>query len=144
MIYVTEPSNEAVGFTAHAPNGYPNYNSDDLVIFDSTVCNIGGYYQISSSQFLCPADGMYAFSINIFTESDYDFRGAIMKESVVLDSVLGDSISGFYNGISNFVITACSKGERVWIRCSSDGDVMYENVNYRYYNTFSGFLLDRL
>ena len=106
------------------------------------MSNIGGYYQTSSSQFMCPADGMYAFSLNVLTGINYQFAGAIMKESGVLDSVHGDYINGYRSGASNFVITACSKGERVWIRCLTDGDVVFDNDNA--YTTFSGFLLNRL
>ena len=142
MIYVTEPSDEAVGFTAYAPNGNSAYNIHDIVIFDSTVSNIGGYYDATSSQFLCPADGMYAFSLNVMIPGN-DFVGAIMKESIILDSVFGDEISEIYNGVSNLVITACSKGERVWIRCLTNGDFVYDDVSYRY-STFSGFLVHRL
>ena len=116
---------------------------DDLVIFDYTVSNIGGYYDTSSSQFLCPADGMYAFSLNIQTGYSLEFIGAIMKESDVLDSVFGDDITAFNNGVSNFVVTTCSKGERVWVRCLTDLDAVSGNANYRY-TVFSGFLLNRL
>ena len=139
---VSEPTDEAVGFTAYAPDDYSYYDGNDIVIFDSTVTNIGGYFQTSSSQFLCPADGMYAFSLNTLTKNSYQFVGAIMKESAILDSAWGDNMSDYYSAASNFVLTACSKGERIWVRCTSDGDVVTDN--YYHYNTFSGFLLQRL
>ena len=85
---------------------------------------------------------MYAFSLNVVTGINYQFAGAIMKESAVLDSVYGDYNNDYRSGVSNLVITACSKGERVWIRCLSDGDVVFDNNNA--YTTFSGFLLNRL
>ena len=138
----TEPTDEAVGFTAQASFGSSFYNISDLVIFNSTVSNIGGYYQTSSSQFLCPADGMYAFSFSIRTPSGYAFEGAMMKESALLGAVACDNMDGFSNGVSNLAIAICSKGERVWIRCTTDADAVYNNSNG--YTTFSGFLLNRL
>ena len=139
----TEPTDEPVGFTAHASDGNIYYNTDDILIFDSTATNIGGYYDTSSWQFLCPADGMYAFSFSALTTQMERFYGSIMKESTQLVSVFGETAgtSGFNNGVTNFVITACSKGERVWIRCLGDGHAIYDNSNR--YTTFSGVLLQR-
>ena len=141
-IYITEPTDEAVGFTAQAPSGDSFYNQNDLVIFDSTVSNIGGYYQTSSSQFLCPVDGMYAFSLNVLTGAASIFYGAIMKESAKLDSVWDDTTGENRDTASNLVIAVCSKGERVWIRSLTDSGVLHNNINA--YTTFSGFLLNRL
>ena len=138
----TEPIVEAVGFTAQAPVGDSFYNLSDLVIFNSTVSNIGGYYKTSSSQFLCPADGMYAFSFSIRSATGHQFYGAIMKESAELDGVFCDNLEGFSSGASNLAITICNKGERVWIRCLTDEDAVHNN-SYGY-TTFSGFLLNRL
>ena len=139
----TEPTYEAVGFTAYAPEGTSYYNYKDIVIFDATVNNIGGYYDTSSSQFLCPADGMYGFSLNVLTAKGTQLTGNIMKESTALASVSGNSISDVYNGVSNLVITVCGKGERVWVRCFNDGAALHGSQGYRY-TTFSGFLLNRL
>ena len=71
---------------------------------------------------------MYAFSLNVLTGYRKQFFGAIMKESAKLDSVWGHNISAVYNGISNFVITACSKGERVWIRSLTDSGVLHNII----------------
>ena len=131
-----------MGFTAYAPDGDSHYTYNDIIIFDSTVSNFGGYYQTSSSQFLCPADGMYAFSLNIITARNERFLAAIMKESTILDSVYGDLMNGYANAVSNMVISVCSKGERIWIRCTYDGSANYDD-NY-HYSTFSGILLNRL
>ena len=126
------------GFTAYAPIGNMKYNSDDIVIFNSTVSNIGGYYQTNSSQFICPVDGMYAFTLNAMTGYSDEFYGAIMKESDRFVSILGLNPTGSHDGVSNSVIIACSKGERVWIRCLTDGDAVYNDS--RRFTTFSGVL----
>ena len=131
-----------MGFTAYAPDGDSHYTYNDIIIFDSTVSNFGGYYQTSSSQFLCPADGMYAFSLNIITARNERFLSAIMKESLILDSVYGDLMNGYANAVSNMIITVCSKGERVWIRSLTDKNAVH-NKAYGF-TTFSGFLLNRL
>ena len=85
---------------------------------------------------------MYAFSLNIRTGTNEQFIGSIMKESAVLDSVLASFNGDSSNSASNFVVCTCSKGERVWIRCVTDGDAVYDNGGR--YTTFSGFLLHRL
>ena len=110
------------------------------MIFNSSVSNIGGYYQTSSSQFLCPADGMYAFSFSIRSATGYQFYGAIMKESAELDGVFCDNMEGFSSGASNLAITMCSKGELVWIRCLTDENAVHNNAYG--FTTFSGFLLE--
>ena len=71
--YLTEPTDEAVGFTAYYTAYEVDYNLDDIIILDSVASNIGGYYQLSSSQFICPVNGMYAFNSCIKTGSGDNF-----------------------------------------------------------------------
>ena len=86
---------------------------------------------------------MYAFFLSVLTAKQERFYASIMKESERLDSVFGETgdIEYFNNGVSNFIVTMCSKGERVWVRCLTEETAMYDNYNR--YNTFFGILLNR-
>ena len=141
-MFVTEPMDEVVGFTAYYSLGTAYYGFDDIVVFDSFVSNIGGYYKTSSSQFICPVDGMYAFSFHIMTGNSNLFIGQLMKETEILVGVYADSYSGAMNGVSNMVVTVCSKGERVWVVCDMNTSALYGDDTR--YTTFSGYLLNRL
>ena len=77
---MTEPTDEAIGFTAYCDTS-ATYYVGDIIVFDSAESNIGGYYQTSSSQFICPVDGLYAFSLNILSLYGEFFSGNITRLS---------------------------------------------------------------
>ena len=110
------------------------------MVFDLVESNVGGYYKTSSSQFICPVDGMYAFNICIKTYGF--FVGQLLMESTLLVGVSGDNSVNGYNVACNFVMTVCYKGERIWLRSQIDGNGLYSDSDRE--STFSGFLLNRL
>ena len=137
---MTEPTDETVGFTAYCETSV-TYYSNDIVVFGAVESNVGEYYQTSSSQFICPVDGLYAFSLNILTVYGEYFSGKIMREALTLVTVDADPID-VNNGVSNFVVSVCNKGERVWVSCYNSISGLFGNGNR--YTTFSGYLINRL
>ena len=139
LYFKTEPTDQAVGFTAYFTDGHVLYDSNDIIIFDLVESNVGGYYQTSSSQFICPVHGLYAFSLHVLSGLWDVFAGQVMNESSLLGSVYGDGRDGFQNGGSNLVVTVCNKGDRVWVRSQSDRNLIYGDADREC--TFSGFLV---
>ena len=104
------------------------------------MTNINGAYQKNNSIFICPVDGVYAFSANILSVSGGEMRGVIYKESIGKGGFQADPIEGVGQAASYFVIVECSAWERIWVKAATDGCSMFGTYNY---STFSGFLIYR-
>ena len=110
-----------------------------MVIFDEIVTNINGAYQTNNSIFICPVDGVYAFSANILSVSGVEMGGGVIyKESVGKGGFQADSVEGVGQAASHFVIVEYSAWERIWVKAATDGCSMFGTYNYC---TFSGFLI---
>ena len=128
-----------VGFSAYATQNR-DYNAGDLVLFDGVDTNIGGYYQSSSSTFLCPVDGVYVFSASLLTtEEDKYMTFRIMKEDVVIAGAFGEDIPAVRFADSAVAVTECLIGQKVWVKSIHDNSRMYGSAAH--YSMFSGFLL---
>ena len=133
----SEPSPNAIGFTAYA-TADRTYTAYQQVLFDAVLNNESFGYQQSSSQFICPVDGLYVFAASLCSSSS-SFSADIMKESQRLLSV--KSHDGHVDQGMVTVVAQCSAAERVWVQTNSYDGTAISSENERYV-TFSGFLIN--
>ena len=138
-IFVSEDDTGPIAFSAHASQDR-DYNDDDVVIFDEIVTNNNGAFQANNSVFLCPVDGLYAFSAHILSASGQKMRAAIFKENSCKAGFETDSMDQLVLNGSNFVIFECNAWQRVWLRATADGCRIFGAYDF---GTFSGFLIHR-
>ena len=110
------------------------------MIFDGIATNINCAYQVNNSIFLCPVNGIYAFTATILSTEGRDMLGSIMVEDMDKGGFQARAVEGVRQTGSHFVIIECNAWERVWVKGKQDGCRMYGAYNY---STFSGFLIYR-
>ena len=60
-------SEESIAFTASATNNQ-NVGDEGKFTFDNVWTNVGGGYQIATSDFVCPVTGYYLFAFSMETQ----------------------------------------------------------------------------
>ena len=143
LFYDCLPDDETgpVAFTAWANTGDPTlYSEGDTIVFDETLINAGGHYNVDTSSFICPWDGIYLLSVNIESYSDHIHVDLIMRNDVLLARMYLDSYTpGNYTRGSTTVVTECDRGDIVWVRARTAGSI-HGNTNR---NIFTGHILYR-
>ena len=134
MILLTEDADGPVGFTART-SGDVTYDADDVIQFTNVLTNFGDHYDADTGIFLCPYDGIYMFFTTLLGEGT-NVAGHMIRSRTTLSVAHSHTIS---NSASNFAITDCSMGDKVWIRQYHDNDIVHGGTAC----SFSGFLLHK-
>ena len=124
---------------AASANVSRNYDKNDIVIFDVIVSNIGHHYLTETSTYLCPANGVYLFSLTVANDGDNHMYGEITREGIGLASAFTfnpDKDMTYQGAIT--VVAECTRGERVWVRCTGNN---YRMITYPWV-IFTGALLN--
>ena len=108
-----------------------------IFYFPDIVTNVGSFYNIDTSVFQCPVNGLYLFSISVETNEDYPINAGIVKEGY--DLLYAVAHLDDYEQGSTTVMVECSASERVWVECLTDGDRMEQGRQ----SSFSGILITR-
>ena len=106
-IFVSEDDTGPIAFSAHASQDR-DYNDDDVVIFDEIVTNINGAFQANNSVFLCPVDGLYAFSAHVLSTSGHKMRASVCRKNSYKAGFKTDSMDQLVLNGLNFVILVCN------------------------------------
>ena len=110
--------------------------------FRGVVTNIGEHFNSAYSSFVCPYSGIYMFNIAAMTsDEDYDLNLGLFKDDDLLLDLYAHN-TGFNNRRSGgqFVITECTQGQTVVVKCRDDTDLLYGDFIYRR-SAFTGTLL---
>lgn len=102
--------------------------------------SIGGGFNPTTSEFVCPSDGTYYFSLDVATRQGLRAELIIVHEDSGVASALGLAEGGGHGSASNSVIIQCTNGERVWVRCDT-GYTCYMMGNQGTFTSFLGFRL---
>ena len=87
FLSVLEDPLDFVGFSAYADEPF-YYNLGDLVVFQNVTSNIGNYFQLATSSFVCPISGVYFFSLTVASVNSNNLMTAhLMKETQSLASL---------------------------------------------------------
>ena len=123
------------GFSAYA-SVIRNYNTDDVLLFDSVFYNNGNHYSPDTGVFVCPVDGMYLFATTLCAPRSGGMFAHIRMSGVKM----AGSFSQDYELSSNLVITSCNAGAEVSIVGGQNGDTLFGSEEHRY-STFSAVII---
>ena len=133
----------AVGFSARDETGSDQfYENQEIIVFGSELTNVGSNYQLESSTFICPTNGVYSFTVTLHNQefiTTQDYVVDIVKEGVGLVTVFSN-YKDLYQSTGS-VTVECLRGERVWVQCNVSVGCIMRNFDTYYYNMFSGFLV---
>ncbi|XP_053374087.1 uncharacterized protein LOC128546784 [Mercenaria mercenaria] len=133
-----------VVFTARGPNNLRPLDGQ-LIVFKTTVMNLGSGYDNLTGVFTAPHKGIYLFTTQfcIPPGSRYMYSAIVHEDVTVKGSLIYDNNSDFCTSAD--VIVGMKKEERVWVKCvrtsSKSSDVLRESETD--WNTFSGVLLHK-
>ena len=146
IIYISDDDNAYVAFTAIATNAR-DYTAGNVVIFDKSITNIGNHYNSDTSNFICPFDGIYSFSVSIYAGNGRDDMNIhlMRNDELIIGGYAYDN--GYDNEvISNSMISVvfeCNITQVVWVRCGDYSNHMISYQSHDMASHFTGFLLHR-
>ena len=110
-------------------------DTDEIVIFDKIITNVGPHFSLESRAFLCPYTGIYSFFVTV-TDDDGNFvNGQLRVENEFIIRSRTNS-DGYEGQGSNMAVVECQRGQRVWVRAGDSGTYRAGGDT-----TFSGFLI---
>jgi len=139
-------------FFAYSNNGSTSFSGGGTCVLNSTAYNSGSHYSTSTGYFTAPVNGVYHFTVGIYTYTSMQFSWKLLPTAGSLSSNnmhisrnngSGDDLlilqawnSGQYSGSITLYL---SSGERFgWGSRSSSGSY------YRAHSHFSGYLLSQV
>ena len=126
-----------MGFTAIASSDVV-YNDGEIMLFDNIETNLGGFYDNSSSMFLCPYNGVYIFSISTRSYTNFYMYARIIHDNNPVAGTASDEVANDQGSV--MAIIECLSGESVWVENYGDNRVLGGSSVMKY-SSFSGFLL---
>ena len=132
-------SSNIVAFTAYSTESI-EYVAGQHFLYSSTITNEGQNFQPSCSFFICPDDGFYLFSINIFSNTNKDVHGAVMIENTILTTAYAERNLDSRTQATALVISQCARHHKVWVRERYGGEAWSDGNRYV---SFSGFRLNQ-
>ena len=134
FLAVSEPT---VVFTA-AATSHQDVEAKERDVFDNELTTVGGGYDSDSSEFICPLDGYYMFTISLMSQRGEAVFGVVSVEGVHGPRALGDGrIGGDYVHATTIYFTHCSQGQKVWVENISGTSYLHADN----YSSFSGMLV---
>ena len=123
--------------TADGGAGNGTYAGGSKALFNEAVrYNIGNCYDISTSVFTAPIDGIYFFSVSCFNNSNGTKRVALINSSN--DRVLGQGQASGGNDFRISGTTYLYAGDYVYVIISYADTIIYHDVEH---NEFNGYLI---
>ena len=130
---------QAVAFSV-GYNVTGRFNKGDVVQFNQVLTNVGGGYNESSGEFVCPVSGLYEFEIHALTDDGRIFFFSLQQNDVTKVTIYGTSSS--FQGSSNSAILKVKQGDVLKV-VAEDKSYVYA-TDRETYTTFSGHLLNVL
>ena len=123
--------------TADGGAGNGTYAGGSTVLFNEAVrYNIGNCYDLSTSVFTAPIDGIYFFSVSCFNNSSGTKRVALINSSN--ERVLGQGQASSGNDFRISGTTYLYAGDYVYVISSYADTIIYHAAGH---NEFNGYLI---
>ncbi|XP_053408949.1 uncharacterized protein LOC128559905 [Mercenaria mercenaria] len=139
---ITPPgSQQRIAFSAHLSHDLSGLGTSQTIPFDIITLNEGQAFDSILHTFICPLSGIYVFQSAILSANHDWMQTEIVKDGHGLVNVVahGSNVEHGHDQGFNSVITACNKGERVWVR--KRAFFGGTNLTGNRYTSFSGYLL---
>ncbi|KAL4229010.1 hypothetical protein ACF0H5_012048 [Mactra antiquata] len=132
-------------FTAYLSHYYNAMSIGDTIVFDKTLTNVGGYYNLTTGRFTAPLSGLYIFSFIIETKHAVDTAVRLVVDgNNALDAVVEPRHNEQNLQGGNVGILTLSEGQQVWIQIYNTGGQTLEGGNIYRFTTFTGALLSEM
>ena len=110
----------------------------EVLNFDFTLSNLGGYYQADNGVFICPYSGTYAFSVNIL-----NVKWQLAAADFYIDGTRYVGVwcqdDNRHSEASTMFVGSCSAGGQVYVQAEwGESSVRGDSLS-----AFAGFLLQR-
>lgn len=135
------PSTGLIAFAATITQDIDNLGTNQTIVFDNVITNVGGAYDSRHGTFRAPVAGVYQFSFSVLQGSATMWLGVeLVADGKVIGRVkTGDN--GYYNMGSNVINTWLAADTDVWVRHMSDSDNKHVVADSGYYTLFSGHII---
>ena len=135
--FVSEDVDTLAAFSARLSDDQ-TFSQGEVLQFDVTLSNLGGYYQADNGVFICPYHGTYAFSVSILTTRSGFASGALYIDGTRYTTAWAHVAESTHSHASNMVVATCPDGGQVYVQPEGDSSVRGDQ-----YSAFAGFLLQR-
>lgn len=135
------PETGVVAFAATITTDINNFGTNQTIVFDHVINNVGGAYDARHGTFRAPVSGVYQFSFTVLQGQSSMWLGVeLVANGRVIGRVkTGDN--GYYNMGSNVINTWLTAGTDVWVRHMSDSDTKHVVADNGFYTLFSGLIV---
>lgn len=119
-----------VAFSAGANGVFTQYDAEETVMFQNTLCAVGGGYDRRSGVFTVPKNGLYIIFCNVVG----NFTAKIIINGSAKAGLMASYGSysynyGYHTG-SNLIVQQLQVNDRVWIQTVNRGLNLYPNYQY--------------
>ena len=134
----TDAVKNNVAFHARHSTDPFNVASQGTIVYDAVTTNIGNAYDHKTGFFTAPIPGTYVFFTNCMAVDNTSEETYIVMEDTTVASCYSSRPSSSPSEQGSTMVTLnLQAGQRVWVQIHQNA----ENVRGRFWNTFSGFLL---
>ena len=135
------PSTGIIAFAATISNDITNFGTNQTIVFDNVITNVGGTYDSRHGTFRAPVAGVYQFSFSILQGQSTMWLGVelVTDGRVIARVKTGDN--GYWNMGSNVINTWLAANADVWVRHMSDSDTKHVVADTGYFTSFSGHII---
>ena len=127
-----------MAFTA-AATSHQEVETGERYVFANVMTTVGGGYDADSSEFICPLDGYYMFTISIRNQLGEGAWARVTVEGVQGPRAFADSRNDGEAGHATSIhFTHCTQGQKVWVENFNSPSILYGNN----YSSFSGMLVN--
>ena len=137
--FVSEDVETVAAFSATSADDQ-TLSQGEVLQFDVTLGNLGGYYQADNGVFICPYSGTYVFSVSVLTTRGDFAAGALYIDGALHVIAWADDAESTHSHASNMVVAPCTAGGQVYVEAVDYGTSSFRQYHY---TIFAGFLLQR-
>ncbi|XP_006823159.1 complement C1q-like protein 4 [Saccoglossus kowalevskii] len=137
-----------VAFSAGRTTHMYSNPTQQIVVFDHVITNLGNGYDENTGIFTCPVSGTYFFTFNGLKNYGKNLHLKLMKNRVEIVSAhsgqgLGSLGPSELQHTGNDVIIHCDEGDGVWIWLSYSDSNPYQLFSHptHKYTSFSGYII---
>ncbi|KAL3860274.1 hypothetical protein ACJMK2_010417 [Sinanodonta woodiana] len=140
-------SSDIPAFMATLSRDLSDCSTDQFVVFDNAILNIGNVYDEVHGVFRAPVAGTYQFSLSLSVPGDGNQYSVVIKKGTPSTNVgylySNSYLNPYYLGRSTSILTQLEEGEDVWVACSLDGTHIAGGTGTigQFYSHFSGFIV---
>ena len=118
------------------------YNTKVTVKFRGVTLNEGDHYDPNTGVFTCPADGIYVFTVSLYSNSRYYSTVDLVHEGEAQARAYGSAGDADQGTVT--AVLRCNHGDEVWVQTTPEQTIVTYSHESEKLGVFSGFLLYKI